>query len=392
MYACALKCVECGLEVDVGAYFLGCQRCAQAGTAGALCVAYDEDAARIAFTRGFRQLGGSIWRFAGLLPVRDASVAITLGEGATPLLHMPRSPENPLDRLYVKVETTNPTWAFKDRFHAVSLSVARELGFDRVVASSTGNHGVSMAAYAAAGGLSSTVIVDPDTSALQVELMRLFGARIRLMKQRTAPLRSMVVDQGWYPSTYVTPMPVATPYGIEGYKTIAYEIVQQLGDAPDHFVFPVAAGDGLYGPWRGFCELERLELSRTSPRMHGVQAAGANPLVQSFQQGLADVLVHPAPTTIALSIGDATGGRVGLRAIYESGGQAVDVSDEEILSAARFLAGAGVCVEAASAASVAGVWALARLRAIDPEERVVCVLTGAGVKWPPFISALVEQA
>ena len=155
---------------------------------------------------------------------------------------------------------------------------------------------------------------------VQRHWMRLFGATVVVEMDRKPPLEAFVKRHGWYPSTYMTPMPVSTPYGVEGYKTMAYDAVLALGRAPRSLHLPGCRRDGLYGPWKGFAELHRLGLIGDVPKVHGVQAVGANPIVQAFREGLSEVPVHPDPDTIALSIADDTGGSVALRAIRDSGG------------------------------------------------------------------------
>ena len=384
MFAQGLECTGCGAQYGLGAYFFGCPGCG-----AALEVSYDEAAAgAVVSLEMWARRAATVWRYAELLPLRAGEERVTLGEGGAPLVRVPRTGRNPLSFLYLQNETVTPTFAFKDRFHTVAVSMARRLGYDRVVCSTTGNHGMSAAAYAARAGMRCVVLADPRAPAGQRDWMRLFGATVVVEMNRKPPLRAFVEEHGWYPSTYMTPMPVATPYGVEGYKTMAYDAVMALGRAPDHYLFPVAAGDGLYGPWKGFQELRRLGLIDSLPKVHGVQAAGCNPVVQAVEQGLEEVPVHPAPETIALSIADDTGGRITLRAIRESGGTAVEVTDEAIVEALRRAARVGVIPEPASAAALAGAWELADREVIRPGDFVVCCITGAGPKWPDAVSPL----
>lgn len=384
MFALGLKCTSCGAEYDLGGYFFGCPGCG-----AALEVVYDEEAAGSAVSlEQWARRPATVWRYAELLPVRAGGERITLGEGGAPLVRLPPSGRNPLRFLYLQNETVNPTFSFKDRFNTAAVSMARQLGYDRVVCSTTGNHGMSAAAYAARAGMRCVVLADPRAPAGQRDWMRLFGATVAVAMNRKPPLRAFVEEHGWYPSTYMTPMPAATPYGVEGYKTMAYDAVMALGRAPDHYLFPVAAGDGLYGPWKGFQELHRLGLIDSLPKVHGVQAAGCDPVVQAVEQGLEEVPVHPAPGTAALSIADATGGRITLQAIRDSGGTAAAVTDEAIFEALRGAAQAGVSAEPASAAALAGAWELARRGVIQPGDSTVCCITGAGAKWPEEVSPL----
>jgi threonine synthase len=201
----------------------------------------------------------------------------------------------------------------------------------------------------------------------------------------------LVREQEWYPSTNMTPRPVGTPYGVEGYKTIAFEVVEQLGRPPDAMFVPVAAGDGLYGPWKGFRELRELGIAATAPRMVAVQAAGCDPVVQGFARGLTAVPVHPEPRTFALSIADETAGAVSLQALRESGGAAVSVSDPDIAAAMRRVAQLGIALEPSAAASVAGALAEQRAGRIRADQHVVCMVTGGLAKWPDDLAAAVDE-
>ena len=379
MFAVGLRCVECQLETDLGGHFFGCRDCG-----GALETVYDEArvAASVTIDEWRRRDDRSMWRYRELLPVADESSVISLGEGRTPLVRLPESAENPLSGVWVQNETVNPTYSFKDRFHSSAQSMARQLGYHRIACSTTGNHGMSAAAYAARGGLRCVILVDPRAPVVQRQWMRLFGATVIVEMKRQPPLESFVRNHGWYPSTYMTPNPVATPYGMEGYKTMAYDATLALGRVPDHFIVPIAAGDGLYGPWKAFGEMARLGWTDSIPELHGVQPVAANPIVRSFRDGSDTVPYIHDPETIALSIGDPTGGAMTLRAIRESGGQAIDVTDREIVAATRYAATMGLSPEPSSAASLAAAWSLARDGTIESGDTVVCLFTGAGPKWP----------
>jgi threonine synthase len=352
-------------------------------------VRYDYARLRAAGTLAdWAERAGGLWRFRELLPLPPGTESLSLGEGGTPLV--------PLDaggpaRIWLKDETRNPTGAFKDRLHAVSLAVARALGFTRVTASTTGNHGTALAAYAARAGLSALVLCDPRAPVVQRRLMQLYGARVAVLPDRSAPLEWLVRDGGFYPSVGVTPAPVATPYGVEGYKTIGFELYFQLGRRfPSRVLVPSAGGDALYGPWKGFRELGLLGAAGPLPRMVAVQAAGCDPIVTGWREGGSRVPVHPAPRTMAVSIADETGGAVSLRALHESGGSAEGVEEAAIAAAMRRVARAGIAVEPAAATAVAAALAMVRRGEVGPDEDLVCVLTGAAVKWPEALAEVIE--
>ena len=396
MSVLGLTCTRCDAQYPMEPMFFGCPACKyeSEGFAAALTVAYDYQAiAGDLDVEDWARAGHGIWRFGALLPLRDPAAQISLGEGNTALVRPGKVCESAgLSNLFIKNETTNPTWAFKDRFHASSISMARSLGYTRVTASTTGNHGASAAAYSAAAGLDSCIILcHPESSMLQRDMIALYGGHAFVLEDRFQYLDTLIRDHDYYPSTTMTPMPTGTPFGVEGYKTIAFEIFVQLGGrVPDRMFCPIAAGDALFGPWKGFSELRTLDLVGRTPVMHGVQPAGCNPYVQSFQQGRSDVIVHPDPSSIALSIRDDTGGPAALKVIYDSGGDATDVTEDEIIESVRLLARSGYLVEPSSAASVAGAVKAARSGRLASDETVVCLVTGSGAKWPEVMSELVD--
>jgi threonine synthase len=375
-----LVCVYCGVTTPLGPAFEGCLAC-RTDPPAALEVTYDYAALAAAGTlKAWATRGGGLWRFRELLPAPKDATVLSLAEGATPLVRLEGVEGS---RIWLKDETRNPTGSFKDRLHTVSLTMARVLGFDKAVASTTGNHGTALAAYAARAGMSALVFCDPRAPLVQRRLMQLFGARVVVLADRGAHVGWLVRERGWYPSTGMTPEPVGTPYGVEGYKTIAHEVFFQLGGRfPGRMLVPTSGGDAVYGPWKGFRELRLLGATGELPRRVAVQAAGCDPIVRGWRAGATTVPVHPDPRTIAVSIADETGGPASLRALSESGGAAEAVSETALLDAMRRLAGQGIAVEPSSAASVAAALAMAARGEFGVDEDVVCVLTGAGAKWP----------
>jgi threonine synthase len=387
-----LECPSCRSRLEPGPAWQGCPGCRDAaGYPHWLQVEYDLSGVDPA---PFRQ-AGRVWSYSALLPVRQPEEAAALGEGGTPLVRIPALNRMlGLPNLYLKLEAVNPTASFKDRYHAVSLSVARELGYRRAVVTTAGNHGTSCAAYAAVAGLGLVIITHPDSSPEQRRLMHLFGARVTTPARRgpvmplaRALMEELVERHEFYPSTVLgTFTGPANPYGVEGYKTIAYEIAAQLGRVPHRVCVPTSAGDALYGPFRGFRELRSLGITESIPRMTACQSSGAAFLEMAVRTGAAAVGTVE-PTTFALSIGDPTGGQYALTAIRESGGDAWAAPDEELLRAVALLGAHGVCVEGASAAPVAALRQRLAEGHQDPEELVVAVLTGSGLKWPGQLAA-----
>jgi threonine synthase len=377
-----LRCPACGSTYSIGVYPDGCPACRSSGGTEALSVDYEHPAAY----RPAESHGVGIWSNWGqFLPAVPTSMQLTLGEGNTPLLQVEAlSKLTGCRDLYLKMEAQNPSGAHKDRFHAVNVAMAAALGMQGVVARSTGNHGLSMAAYCAAHGLRSVVVANERMPLLLQRAIRFAGGLPLLSPPDVADeiVRALVDTGDWLQATTAWPMPTANPYGIEGYKTIAYEIYRDLGARwPDRLLIPTAGGDLLTGIWRGQHDLRRAGCEMTGGRLIACQPAGAAPLVAALAQGLDEVPQLEHAHSIALSIGDPITGRNALDAVRASRGSAVAVTDEEILDAGRLLAKAGLFVEPSSAAPVA---VLRKLVAEQPgirDETIVCVLTSSALKW-----------
>ena len=332
-----------------------------------------------------RRPAGGLRRYADLLPGGHAAEWVSLGEGDTPLVvSRVIGPRLGLSRLYVKSETVNPTWSFKDRYVAVTVNVARTLGYRRAVVSSTGNLGVSAAAYCAAAGLTCLFLAPPDTAGPLLSQARLHGAQVvrTTSEGRQVVFEHLARHRGWFPIGLFLPRPVHNPFGIEGYRTIAYEVLEELGAAPVAMLFPCARGNGLYGAWKGFRDAQRWGWATAVPAMVACQPLGANSLEVSLRRGGADVIELPSAETLAASTSETVADRHALEAIRASQGTALSATDEELLRAMADLGREGLCVEPASALVVACLprWlAIARPPADAP---IVCVLTATGTRWP----------
>jgi threonine synthase len=329
---------------------------------------------------------GSFWAFEARLPLGDGDPHVSLGEGSTPLIRSLKvGAQLGLPSLYFKNEAVNPTLSFKDRYAAVTVSMAVRLGFKKVVVSSTGNLGAAVAAYTAAAGLVCVVLCARHAPAAIIEEIMRYGAlpvRIEGV-DRFALVEHLAVHRGWYPAALFLEAPVHNPYGVEAYKTIAYELVQDLGDSPDVVVFPCARGNGLYGAWKGFKELAEAGVVQRLPRMVACQPAAANSLEQSVAKG--DIVRIAPSVSIAASITEEIADRHAFDAIRASAGVAVSVSEAAIADAVRQLGAEGIWVEPSSAATVAALPLLLERGAIRRSDTIVAVLTGSGAKWAGIV-------
>jgi threonine synthase len=274
----------------------------------------------------------TMWRYHEMLPVAPHEEPTTLGEGATPLLPLARLERRiGLDGIYVKDEAQNPTGSFKARGMSVAVTVAKRLGARALVAPSAGNAGGALAAYGARAGLGVRVYVPRDTPALLADEMRGYGAEV-------VPVDGLIDEAGRLAAQHsreTGAFNVATfrePYRVEGKKTMAYELVEQLGRAPCTIVYPTGGGTGLVGMWKAFDELERLGwIDARRPMMVAVQAEGCAPIVRAFERGEESAApVQAAATKMwGLRVPGGIGDRLTLRALRDSGGRAVAVSDED---------------------------------------------------------------
>jgi threonine synthase len=382
-----LRCLRCHTRFGEPRLFTGCPRCREAGVAVNLTVDYDLGPLAGVTPEAFGGSARGIWRFRSLLPVRPAA-PISLGEGATPLVHLDRIGRRlGVPRLYAKDESQNPTWSYKDRLCATAVTHAVELGARVLTISSTGNHGASTAAYAARAGLPCVIFTLASVPDTMKTLMQAYGAAVVACASSQARwdlMREGIERYGWYPTSgFVAPPVGSNPWGVEGYKTIAYEVAEDLGwTAPDVVVVPSAYSDGLSGIWKGWTELQTLGLVKHVPRMIAAEPFG--PLAHALERGLQAPEPVPAPaSSVAFSIASPYGTWQGLAALRESGGGGVRLTDEGVLEAQRALAREeGLFVEPSSAAALTAVMQLAGRGALDAEQTVVIVLTSSGLKDP----------
>ncbi len=326
-----------------------------------------------------------VWRYRELLPVPRGAVPISLGEGATPLTRLNRIEELRGVSVFAKNEGVNPTGSFKDRGMTVAVTLARNIGARAVVVASTGNTASSAAAYAARAGMKAIIVVPRGKIALgKLAQSILYGAVIVEIEGSFDKALEAVME-ATRRNRQLYPLNSFNPWRLEGQKTIAFEIAEQLGFVPDWVIVPVGNAGNISAIWKGFRELHRYGLIDRLPRLAGVQASGAAPLASAWRKGLREPVVfeHPETVATAIRIGKPINWPKALRAVEESNGVFIDVRDEEILRAQRLLARReGIAVEPASAASLAGLLRLVGDGFIERGETVVTVLTGHGLKDP----------
>ena len=320
---------------------------------------------------------GVLRRYREFLPITSSTPMITLGEGGTPLVRSNSlGKELGCGELYFKLEGCNPTGSFKDRGMVVAVAKAVESGSRAILCASTGNTSASAAAYGAYSGVPATVLVPKgDVAEGKMAQAMAYGANILVVDgtfDQTLSLARAISSKHPFPLVNSV-----NPHRIEGQKTAAFELVDELGDAPDYVFIPVGNAGNITAYWKGFVEYQKKGLSTSLPRMMGFQAAGAAPIVEGRP------ILNPTTVASAIRIGNPASWDQALAARDESGGVIDAVTDEEILEAYRLLsAREGIFCEPASAASVAGLMSHCR-RGLDlNHRRVVCIITGTGLKDP----------
>jgi len=331
--------------------------------------------------------GSGVWRYNAALPFEEG---VTLPEGDTPLHEMPRLEEDiGVDALRVKHEGMNPTGSFKDRGMTVGVRVAQEVGVDRLACASTGNTSAALAAYGARGGMETLVLLPAGkVAAGKIAQASLHRARILEVDGNFDQCLDIVQDLAARGEAYL--LNSLNPFRLEGQKTIGLEIMEEFyadhGEYPDRIVLPVGNAGNTAALYKCFRELVKAGAITEDqvPKLTGVQAEGAAPMVEAIENGYEDTRRWEDVETraTAIRIGNPVNAPKALPGIRETGGTAVAVSDEEITEAQRDIAGEGVGVEPASAASVAGLRKLRREGVVNSDESVVCLTTGHLLKDP----------
>lgn len=389
--AVALSCDDCGRNLPLDRIATVCSDCG-----GLLEYRYDLGKAGDLAGYAAANRAQGMWRWRALFPPVSDDALTTMGEGDTPLVSGDRLGEPiGVPHLWVKNDALMPTGSFKDRGFALAISVARTHGLTSGFTYSSGNAGASFAAYAARAGMRATVFVEAAANETKVATISLYGARVYRLHYQTSAQIFDALDRlarlGAY--SFVN---FINPVRHEAMKTYAYEICERLGwRAPDVMVHPVGTGGGIWGAWKGFAELRELGLIDRLPRMIGVQAAACAPIVDAIaNERESAVRTGDASQTVAQSMaGDSMihGGRRVLRAIRDSGGTAIGVTEAELADAIVRLAAVGIGAEPSAAAPLAAI-ATARERGlIGANETVVAVVTGSALKQPGVVRQLAPK-
>lgn len=377
-----LECANCGLEHEARRLLNLCSKCGKP-----LLVRYDlQQAAQTLTKDSLVTRRADLWRYREVLPVdRDENI-VSLGEGWTPLLHAQTlGRQLGLSELYIKDESQNPTQSFKARGMAAAVSMAKELGAQKLAVPSAGNAAGALAAYAARAGMEAFIFMPKDTPRANVVECEQTGAHVTLMDGLITDCGAEVARrkeaEGWFDVSTLK-----EPYRVEGKKTLGYEVAEQLQwELPDVIIYPTGGGTGLIGMWKAFDEMEQMGwIGPKRPRMVTVQAAGCAPIVRAFETGqrFADEFPNAATTASGLRVPKAIGDFLILDAIRASGGTALAVTDEELIAATGEIGAAeGIFCAPEGAACLPALKKLMTTGMVTADDRVVLFNTGSGVKY-----------
>lgn len=374
----SLVCVKCGAEYRPEDGLYTCREC---GTEGILDVIYDYDGVASRLTRERLAIcpEPSMWRYLPLLPVAGASRLPVPRTGWTPLYHT--AGLLGLEDLHIKDDSRNPTASLKDRATAVALARANAEGVSAVAAASTGNAGCSLAGFAAAERIPCYIFVPKTAPRPKVAQLLVFGATVFMVDgsyDDAFDLATEAIERfGWYNRCCAV-----NPYLVEGKKTVAFEICEQLGyDVPDKVFVPVGDGCIMSGTYKGFAEFHRLGLTERMPELIGVQAEGASAVKDTFEGGGELVVCDACTCADSIAVGHPRNWRKAVRGVKASGGRMMSVSDDEIVSAISELArSTGIFGEPAGVTAFAGLRKAVRDGAVGSGEKVVVLMTGSGLK------------
>ncbi|MFX0013964.1 MAG: threonine synthase [Promethearchaeota archaeon] len=383
-YILKLKCTSCKKEFDCSEKHTVCESCGKV-----LFSIYDLEKAKEHLTkeRIHNRRSYNIWRLHEIMPVINHKFRLTLGEGWTPLVHLKNSGEKyGLKNLFLKDEGQNPTGTFKSRGLCAAVSKGIELGIQNFAIPTAGNAGAALSAYTSYIRVKSHIFMPEDTPQLIQNLVVALGGNLEIVSgliTDVAARCTLAVNQNnWFDVSTLK-----EPYRVEGKKTMAFEVVEQLDwNIPDVIVYPTGGGTGIVGMWKAFDELEAIGLIGSDrPRMVTVQSSGCAPIVKAFQQRQKKAVYWEEAQTLApgLRIPKAVGDYLILKAIYESKGTAVAINDEDILTAMKTLAYTeGILQSPEGAATYAVVQKLLDSGFVTPSESIILFGTGSGFIYP----------
>ena len=385
MYVSHLECPKCGASYESEKPVQLCQ------CGAPLLVRYDLKKVRENFRKdSLVSRKADLWRYLELLPVKNEENVVSLGEGMTPLLSLKNlGPELGLSNLYMKDEGLIPTGTFKARGAAVGASRAKELGIKVLAMPTNGNAGGAWAAYCAKAGIKAVIVMPKDAPIIHRKEVAITGASLFLVNGLISDagriVNRAVTEYGWFDASTLK-----EPYRIEGKKTMGLELAEQFGwEMPDVIIYPTGGGVGIIGIYKGLKELQEIGWVRgRMPRLVAVQSTGCAPIVKAWEEGKKESVFWENARTIAfgLTVPKALGDFLVLEAVYNTGGCAVAVEDDEILKAQQMLAsreGVFVCPEGAATLSAAIKLSLSSW--IRRDEKVVLLNTGTGLKYPETV-------
>jgi len=373
-------CTRCGAPYEKRGIYSVCSVCG-----GPLLAIYDLEAVKVKLDRkDLDRRGPNMWRYRELLPVNDIENIVSLGEGFTPLIKLERVSKELGIKVYLKDESRNPTGSFKDRATSATVSALKEMGARSVAMPTAGNAGSSLAAYAVRAGFEVHIAMPRETP-------RAIYAEIYIRSVDLSVVNGLINDaarlisEGSKLYGWIDISTMKTPYRVEGTKTMAYEIAEQLGwRSPDAVIFPTGGGEAIVGMWKGFEELRTLGWIDGIPRLIAVQSSGCKPIVDAYEKGTTDSEYYRGCSTIAsgIRVPKPFGDREILRAIRETKGSAIAVSDQEIMDAMKKLASKeGILPCPEGAASYAALSKLVETGFVNRGETIIIFNSGNALKY-----------
>jgi threonine synthase len=377
-----LRCVHCGAKYPTYPLRSKCEKCAG-------ILEYTAELPEVSVVKFSGPMG--FWRYRQLLP--PVQHAVSLGEGGTPLHRAERLAKSlGLKALYLKDETRNPTNSYRDRAAALLTSNAMDQDFDTLICATNGNMGASLAAYSAKEGLICNLIVPEVVDVGKLAQMLAYDATIEkfgdILDDAIRKAAAMAEETGWYQATAEL-----NPLVVEAQKTISYEVYEQFG-VPEWIVVSMGSGGTIYSLWKGFKELKQLGLTESLPKIVGVQPEGCAAIVNALNKGTSksEKISNPSTRALAILVAEPLQSELAIKAIRESDGLALTVSDSEILVAEMRIAKLeGVFAEPASSATIAALEKLVQKGKIRKNDSVVCLITGSGLKATDVLQALTKK-